>query len=497
MKLNKIITGLAAIAILSLFFGCASTDDGVKEVVFDSEDTVSVESEEEEEQEIDESDALLVTADEESSQTIVSDVPLSAKETKKNYTGWVSTSIRPITNEIGNIKINVRPKKGTFSIAAINENGKAIPVLSTANEYTTTSFYLKAGKKILKLCDDSNVSSAAKKTANGVSILYTIDKTATVQIDFICFSSVEGENEDSVKIVATVTSLAKKKQDYALKLILDTVLGETDRHHFYTSENAPVKGEVLYHSMQDNKWIVSKNAKANLQIILDGEGITPVESVAIANYSTLDTKKWEADMTTFRSFDTVLSYNNSAVGIYWPAVKLEPEDDMSSIFYVSLAAGEKTPGGAAFIVAQSAEVEEEEASAQEKPVTHEATETVKEEPKVQNIQAVKEEDVKTEPKKEEPKKEEPKKEEPKVTEPKTTTPQTEPEEPKPQSVPAVEEKTPSTDSGISLDKLSVDYIQQLLDRIESLEEDGSDTNKEEINALNAELDAILTILNAN
>jgi hypothetical protein len=249
--------------------------------------------------------------------------------------------------------------------------------------------------------------------------------------------------------------------------------------------------------MQDNKWIVSKNAKANLQIILDGEGITPVESVAIANYSTLDTKKWEADMTTFRSFDTVLSYNNSAVGIYWPAVKLEPEDDMSSIFYVSLAAGEKTPGGAAFIVAQSAEVEEEEASAQEKPVTHEATETVKEEPKVQNIQAVKEEDVKTEPKKEEPKKEEPKKEEPKVTEPKTTTPQTEPEEPKPQSVPAVEEKTPSTDSGISLDKLSVDYIQQLLDRIESLEEDGSDTNKEEINALNAELDAILTILNAN
>ena len=36
MMRNKIIKGLAAVAIFSLFFGCASTDDGVKEVVFDS-----------------------------------------------------------------------------------------------------------------------------------------------------------------------------------------------------------------------------------------------------------------------------------------------------------------------------------------------------------------------------------------------------------------------------------------------------------------------------
>ena len=59
------------------------------------------------------------------------------------------------------------------------------------------------------------------------------------------------------------------------------------------------------------------------------------------------------------------------------------------------------------------------------------------------------------------------------------------EEPKPQSIPS-----------ISDDKLSVDYIQALLDKIESLEEGDPEVNKEEINALNAELDAIITILNA-
>ena len=86
---------------------------------------------------------------------------------------------------------------------------------------------------------------------------------------------------------------------------------------------------------------------------------------------------------------------------------------------------------------------------------------------------------------------EPKNTETKVVEPVVETPKTET-----QSVAAVEEKTPAKTTGIADDKLSIDYIQKLLDRIESLEEGDPEVNKEEINALNAELDAILTILNA-
>ena len=488
MMRNKIFTGLAAVAILSLFFSCASTDDGVKEVVFNAEDTAVEQTADSGEQEINESDAMVVTTQEETDQKIISDVPLSAKETKKNYTGWVSTSIRPITNTVGNISLNVRPKKGTFSIAVLNENDKSIPVLSTANEYTTTSLYLKAGKKILKLCDDANVVSAAKKTANGISILYTIEKVAVVQLDFECIASVEGENEDTVKITATVQSLAKKKQEYALKFLFDTVLGETDRHHFYTSDDSPVKGEVLYHTMADEKWIASKNAKANMQFIFYGADITPVESVALANFTTLDTRKWEADMTTFRSFDTVLSYNNSAVAVYWPKTMLEPEAEYSEVFYVSLATGENIPGGAAYIEALTAPAAEEEVPEETVEPAAKAQDTG-----VQNIQAVKEEPAKTETKKNDPM----------VLEPQRTSPKSEvqekPQEPapevKPQSVPAVEEKVPEK-APVKDRRFSPDYIQELLDRIEALEEGDPTVNKAEINALNDELDYIISVLNA-
>ena len=506
MMRNKLFTGLVAASLLFLFAACASNDDGVKEVVFDSADTDLAETvETEEEQEVTEVNAVVVETEEQSSFLVEATAP-AGREGKKNYTGWVATSIRPVSNTVGNIKLTARPKQGTFSISVLNSEEKAIPVLSTANEYTTTSFYLRAGKKIVKLCDDSGVVSAAKKTAKGLKLRYTIEKVAVVIIDFECISTKEGYAEDTIKITSTIVSQSKKKNEFALKLLMDTVLGETDRHHFYYSDGSAVKKEVSYYSMKDEKYFTSKNAKASMQIILSGADITDIQSVALANFTTLDTRKWEADMNTSRSFDTVLSYNNSAVGIYWPLTKLEPEQETSSVFYISLAAETDIPGGAAYIEALSAPEEPAEESTDE-AVSEDAVQAKTEkaaskqkENQVQNIQAVKEEDLvnqNKEPKKtEEAKAEEPKteaKNEPKAEPKKQETPA---EEPKVQNVAAVEESAEPKQVEIANDKLSVDYIQKLLDKIEALEEGDPEVNKAEINALNAELDAILTLLNA-
>ena len=482
MKLNKLITGIAApvaLAFLILFSGCASKDDDVMEVVFDAEDpTIAEALEPSEDQEIDESSVLAVTSDEESAFQIEATAG-AGRESKKNYTGWIATSIRPITSVKGNIKLYARPKKGTFALFAMNSDDKAVPVISSANEYTTTSFYLRAGKKIIKLCDDSSVVTAAKKTEKGIKLRYSIDKVAIVIIDLECISSKEGEPEDTIKITSTILSQSKKKTDFSLKLICDTVLGETDRHHFYSSANIPVKNEVIYHSMDEEKWFASKNAKATMQFILSGSDITPIETVALANFTTLDTKKWEADMTTFRSFDTVLSYNNSAVGIYWPKKTLAPDETGSDIFYISLATDGAIPGGADYILASTAAAEPE---AETEPVEEVKQETAPVQQEVKSIQAVKEEDVAPAVVKEPEKQQEPVKEAVKETVPPAQ--ETQPA----QNVSAVQEP--------AIDRLSMNYIQNLLDRIEQLEEGDPDVNKAEINRLNAELDEIIAILDA-
>ncbi len=487
MKLNKRFLKLAVAAALvlpvTLLCGCASTDDSVKEVVFESDEQKAAAENENQDQDTDTTEAVLVETEEKSSFKLEAVAP-AGKDNKKNYTGWISSSLRAITGVYGNVKLYANPKKGTFAISVLNEDEKAINVLSSSNEYTTTSFYLQAGRKVFKLCDDSSVDAAVKKTEKGLRLRYTIERNAVVIIDFECFSSKEGYAQDSVKITGAIVSIAKKKTDFALKLVFDTVLGETDRHHFYNSLNQPVKGEVIYHTMEDEKYFTSKNAKASMQMIFAGADASPVQSVILANFTTLDTKKWEPDMTNFRSFDTVLSYNNSAVGVFWPKTSLEPDGEKDFVFYISMATGSDVPGGADFILAEAQdELEDEEQDEQAAEAK-----TPAEEP-VQNIQAVKEETPKPA--------EKPAETAPAVTEPVKT-------QEEPQSVqtikeePAPEEKTEpvTAPAKIGDDRLSYDYIQRLLDRIEELEEGDPDLNKAEINALNAELDAILTILNS-
>ena len=104
MKINKLIIGISAFAILSLFFSCASKDDGVKEVVFDAEEAEEFEEDVAEEQEVTEDNTLLVTTDEASSYQVDAVAP-AGRDNKKNYTGWIATSIRPVVKTVGNITI--------------------------------------------------------------------------------------------------------------------------------------------------------------------------------------------------------------------------------------------------------------------------------------------------------------------------------------------------------------------------------------------------------
>ena len=76
---------------------------------------------------------------------------------KRNYTGWVDVSSKELDVKSGIVQIRVKPNLGTFNFAVLNDNDKYVPVLSTANEYTSSGFFLKAGKKRYRLLADINV----------------------------------------------------------------------------------------------------------------------------------------------------------------------------------------------------------------------------------------------------------------------------------------------------------------------------------------------------
>ena len=207
----------------------------------------------------------------------------SSKKTKKKnaedeISGWKKSKIRPVEVDYGSIKLRAKTKLGTFNIAIIDdEKNKVFPAFATSNEYSTTGLFLKANGKIIRLNEDTRVKYSAWKTDSGMKLGYRIENIADVVVNFECFQSSSDYDLDTVKVSITVTNMGKKKTDFAVKAILDTILGETDRHHFYTWENAPVKNEIGIRNFEENPWFLSKNNAASLQMIFTGAEATNPE----------------------------------------------------------------------------------------------------------------------------------------------------------------------------------------------------------------------------
>lgn len=393
------------------------------------------------------------------------------KTDSKGTLGWMKGSRRSIDLSFGNMRLRIKSKFGSFSIGVINEKGKTVSALSTANEFTTNAFYLKSSKRTYNLVTDSSVSATGKKTSDGADILYDIKGVAQVLVDFKCFSSEKKKNNDMIKVTATIKNNGKQTEDFSLKAVLDTLLGEGDTYHFYTWENVSVKNEVLYRTLQNQKWFVSKNPFAAMQLFFTGAEATTPELVALANYSTLERHSWEPDMLSYRAFDTVLSYNNSAVCAIWKPCVLAPSETASFVFYMAFAADGASPQGEKYVyskeyteklAAEAQEAVAEEKSKNQQIVSEPETETSDKEPVVPENNAVVE--TLTEPQEEETK--------------------------KPSEVPTVDFYI----KNMSKEQLTPEYIQGLIDRISALEENSPSLNREELLQLNAELDAILTYL---
>ena len=390
----------------------------------------------------------------------------NADKDGKDYTGWIKSTRKNLTERFGRIQIKIKSGIGSYTIAALNEKDKPVPILSTANEYITNAFYLKTSKKIYNLVTDNNVKASARQTSDGAVITYEIPSVAQVNVYFACMSSEKKKDSDMIKVTATVKNISNRNDDFSLKAIMDTVLGEAAAFHFYTWEDIPVKSEVLYRTLQNQKWFVSKNVNAAMQLFFTGADCTTPDLVALANYTTLEKNSWEPDMLSYRVFDTVLSYNNSAVCTIWKPMKLAPSESGKVVFYIALsgngtpATGEKYIYSKEFEEKAAAEVKDGKSATGLEVITPYSVEKTEETGPVEVKEfTIPEETVTADP-----------------------------------GTPA---EIPNVDfyiKNMTKEHLTPEYIQSLLDRIAALEEDSPSLNRQELLQLNAELDAILTYL---
>lgn len=366
---------------------------------------------------------------------------------------WMKHSRGNVDAKLGYYRIAAKGNLGSFNLSILDNDGKYVPVFSTFEEYTGTSFYLMAGKKVYKLSGGAGIHTAVRETPKGVQIAYIIPNVAQVLVDFTVFSSSQKRDGDMVKTTAVVKNLGRKAEQFALRLVMDSSIGEKSRNHFYLSDKSAIKREILFRSGSCPDWIMTGNDMTSFQILLKGADISKQDFVALANYDTLSTLNWEPSILSTKAFDTLSSYNNSAISVSWNKKDLEKENEYKEIIYFAAATYPESVNGDYFIEKYKAPVVKEKNEAEVI-----SAEVIEENSGVKEIKENSADEVIS------------------VIEP---------------------DDSVFAEQSANSSAFTNEYIQGLLDRIAELESGASELKQDELLILNEELDAVLMHLREN
>ncbi|MDD5776167.1 MAG: hypothetical protein PUD33_00895 [Treponema sp.] len=264
------------------------------------------------------------------------------KKTSKNKGNPFSQ--KKINHTVGNIKLYLNGKLGTYNISVLDDKAISYNVLETYDECTSSFFSLLIGTKEYKLSDKTGISVAARSTESGGQLLYSVQKLANVIVDFTCIKSEAQKAEDIVQVTVSVQNITKRLEAYGIKAVLDTVLGERFSAHFYDKEKL-INYELQVKNFDDLKSISSKNSKAAMEVLFACADASLPEVFSLANKDVFTLPGWIPSCGDGKPFDSVFSYNNSAVGLNWSSVKVNPEESFSVKFYIALSTdGRPSPG---------------------------------------------------------------------------------------------------------------------------------------------------------
>mgnify|MGYP000998540581 CR=1 FL=1 len=218
-----------------------------------------------------------------------------------------------------------------------------VPLLDTKRYTALSSFYVMVDKDVYAMDRSTKTEIQASLLENGVQLDFIQKELFSLQIKYTCFPSSSGSGNDCIKVLCVLKNISNEPHIMTLKNVYDTVLGEVSGVHFSTAKRALLDSEYYFSSMRQDKYIRSGNDKASIQFLLDGGPITSPQTVIVANKDLLHSTVWIPSIKVGRSFDSLTSFNNSAVAFTWNQTHLKPNQEKVVLYYITTATFINTP----------------------------------------------------------------------------------------------------------------------------------------------------------
>ena len=376
-------------------------------------------------------------------------------------------SKKTISKKVDNIKMLLKGKIGSFQLYAVDSYGAEVPLLAGYDEFTSSFVSLLVDKKEYRLSDKIGIIIGAREKEDGAQLVYVVQDVARVLLDFTCIPATSDYAANVLRVDVFVENKGKETKNFGIKNVLDTYLGEHEHVHFTAGDGKFYNHEIQYRKMNKLKWIYSGNSKAGMQVLLEGADITSPEVLSLSNKDVLALPAWIPDLVEGRPFDSVFSYNNSAICMNWENLKIKPNEEKQITYYIAFTTKNQPLVGEEFLkyfgqVGGYNPVSSERKNSGSRKISEwTEDEVLSAESKANAVKAKSSKELPVE----------------KV------------------DVVVADEKKDSNvqvdEKSIEKEKLNYEYIQQLVDKINKLESSNSSIDKNELFRLNTELDIIL------
>ncbi|WP_294430812.1 hypothetical protein [uncultured Treponema sp.] len=147
------------------------------------------------------------------------------------------------------LKIEFFGNQGTFGISCISNTSKGkkeVPLLSSADWFSNTAFLLRVDGVVHQLVNSNVVKKELRRLENAAQLVYRFENRLRLVLEFSLIASTEGEPEDIIKVRAITLNEGKSSHDVEVRGIFDTICGETSSVHFITENNLRIRNETRF-----------------------------------------------------------------------------------------------------------------------------------------------------------------------------------------------------------------------------------------------------------
>ncbi len=218
----------------------------------------------------------------------------------------------------------------------------------------TSALDVREDNRVHRMGDSGRFRQFVLETEEEVGFIWTSGSLRVEQL-FRFTRAPASDRADALQMTITVTNTGEQPLETAVRLLLDTYLGERSNVHFVTPSASGFTREARLDPGPAVPYVASvpdAESDYGLQVMLYGEGVTRAEAAVLANWRRLFNSSWQYDANDGRNYNRLpYSINDSAMLVLYGGQRIPPGAQYSVVTYLgNLSVRGYLPPGAAAVV---------------------------------------------------------------------------------------------------------------------------------------------------